>query len=351
VILTDSINLKSTQPFGTITSLCEEFNELCKKHQVDFYVTSLKNLHGDDLKGFQYTEAGWSLTDVNPPSVIHNRIHSRSLEKSEEFKQLISFLDKNKIPFFNARYLNKFEVFQSFIDSNYLKPYVPHTEQFFSEEQLQNFIQKYSSVFIKPIHGSKGRNILKVTAENNQILLQNSQDSKEERVFQSVSQLFQLIKPMLKRKAFIIQEGLSLLMIDERLVDFRYLCHKNQYNKWEVTSTTARIGHPSQFVSNIAQGGEMQKIDEFLGHYLPRKEKIHLKKLLSELALECCKWIDSNFEGLFCELGIDLALDKQFNPWVIELNSKPSKDLQLSDPLTKIRPSTKAIFSLVQSYL
>lgn len=351
VIVTDTINAHSTNPLGSITTLCEELTELCQDNELDFYVTTFQKLFNNELKGFKRTENGWVLMEVPPPSVIHNRIHSRKLERSNEFKLLSNSLSKQQIPFFNAHFLNKFEVFKALIDSSYLKPYVPYTEECTSVEQLEIFLEKYQTVFIKPIHGSQGRNILKITKDKNQYRLQNSQNSEEEILFQTTSQVFQPIKQLLKKRTYIIQEGLPLIMKDNRLVDFRFLCHKNKFNKWVVTSTVARVGHPTQFVSNLARGGDLQKINDFLSEYLPNKERVNFKKLLVELAIECCKCIDSSYDGLFAEFGVDLAIDEQFNPWIIELNSKPSKDLHLTDPIHKIRPSTKAIFSLVQSYL
>lgn len=351
VVVTDSINEESLNPLGSITTLCEELSELCGDSDIDFYVTTFKKLLTNELKGYKRSETGWTLMNVPAPSIIHNRIHSRKLERTKEFKLLNSSLTSQQIPFFNARFLNKLEVFKALIDSAYIKPYVPYTEECCSVEQLENFIQKYETVFIKPIHGSQGRNIFKVTKDKDLYRLKNSQNSEVEVEYKSISQLFHPIKQQLSKRTFIIQEGLPLISKDDRLVDFRFLCHKNKFNKWEVTSTVARIGHPTQFVSNLARGGDLQKIDEFLSKYLPKKERIHFKKLLVELAIECCICIDSSFDGLFAEFGVDLAIDNQFNPWVIEINSKPSKDLQVSDPIQKIRPSTKAIFSLVQSYL
>ncbi|MFB7139909.1 YheC/YheD family protein [Gottfriedia sp. NPDC056225] len=351
VVVTDSINEESLNPLGSITTLCEELSELCGESEIDFYVTTFKKLFTNELKGYKRSEDGWTLMNVPPASIIHNRIHSRKLERSKEFKLLNSSLTTQQIPFFNARFLNKLEVFKALIDSAYIKPYVPYTEECISAEQLEHFIQKYETVFIKPIHGSQGRNILRVTKEKELFRLKNSQNSEVELEFQSIHEVFQIIKQQLSKRSCIIQEGLPLISKDNRLVDFRFLCHKNKFNNWEVTSTVARIGHPTQFVSNLARGGDLQKIDEFLSQYLPKKERVHFKKLLVELAIECCRCIDSSFDGLFAEFGVDLAIDNQFNPWVIELNSKPSKDLHLTDPIQKIRPSTKAIFSLVQSYL
>ncbi|GAA3330118.1 hypothetical protein GCM10020331_081370 [Ectobacillus funiculus] len=67
---------------------------------------------------------------------------------------------------------------------------------------------------------------------------------------------------------------------------FRILCHKTEQNQWKLTSAVARVSSPNEFVSNIAMGGEIYKFDEVLQFAFSQKQVRHLKKLLSELALE-----------------------------------------------------------------
>jgi glutathione synthase/RimK-type ligase-like ATP-grasp enzyme len=351
-ILTDLIKPNAPSPLGTITDFCKELAKLCEENDVVFYMTTLKEFQTDQFRGYKFVNDRIEKLEVPPPSVIHNRIHLRKNEATKEFRNITSQCKQTDIPLFNERFLNKIEVFQSFIDSPYLKPYVPYTEKYGDDRQLEKFLTLYETIFIKPIHGSQGRGIFKVhTIKNYFYLEEEDGHSKKEKEFTSLKNLLRYLKPLLNKKSYIIQQGIPLLLSNNRPLDFRFLCHKNPQKKWEVTSSVARISHQQHFVSNISKGGEIEKVTSLLQSFLSKKEAYHLKKLLAELAVECCQWIDSTFDGLFVEFGVDLALDHHFNPWVIEMNSKPSKDLGEHFQSNKIRPSTKAIFSFAQSYL
>jgi len=351
-ILTDLIRPSAPSPFGTITDFCKELAKLCDENDVVFYVSTLKDFQTDQFSGYKFVNDRIEKLNVPPPTVIHNRIHLRKNEATKEFQNITSHCKQIDIPLFNERFLNKIEVFQSFIDSPYLKPYIPYTEKYIDDSQIEKFLTLYETIFIKPIHGSQGRGIIKIrTIKNYYYLEEEDGYSKKEKEFTSLKNLLRYLKPLLYKKTYIIQQGIPLLLSNNRPLDFRFLCHKNPQNKWEVTSSVARISHQQHFVSNISKGGEIEKVTILLQSFLSKKEAYHLKKLLSELAIECCQWIDSTFDGLFVEFGVDLALDQHFNPWVIEMNSKPSKDLGEHFQSNKIRPSTKAIFSFAQSYL
>ncbi|MDV2887831.1 YheC/YheD family protein, partial [Alkalihalophilus pseudofirmus] len=64
------------------------------------------------------------------------------------------------IPLFNDRFLSKWEVYQQIHNEDSLQSAIPVT-QIYSKEKLYELAQKYDMVFIKPIHGSQGRNIIK----------------------------------------------------------------------------------------------------------------------------------------------------------------------------------------------
>jgi hypothetical protein len=351
-LLTDLIKPNAPSPIGTITDFCRELAKLCEENDVIFYVSTLKDFQANQYKGYQFVNDRIEKHEVPPPTVIHNRIHLRKNEATLEFRNLTTQCKQIDIPLFNQRFLNKIEVFQSFIESPYLKPYIPYTEKYANHYQLEKFLAMYDTIFIKPTHGSQGRGIVKVHSNKKNFHLEEEDGlSKKEKSFNSITELSRYLKPVLEKKSYLIQQGIPLLLTNNRPFDFRFLCHKSPQKKWEVTSSIARITNQKHFVSNISKGGEIEKVNILLQSFLSKKESYHLKKLLAELAIECCQWIDSTFDGLFVEFGVDLALDNQFNPWVIEMNSKPSKDLGDYFHSNKIRPSTKAIFSFAQSYL
>ena len=147
----------------------------------------------------------------------------------------------------------------------------------------------------------------------------------------------------MKQHTFIVQQCISLLQYKEKPLDFRVLCQKQLSEKWQLTSAIARVSSKDQFVSNLARGGEIQKVNNVLFDNFDSKQIPHIKRLIKELALEVAEIIDGTAEGIFAELGIDLALDETGKPTIIEVNTKPSKNQEQDQLSTKIRPSAKAI--------
>jgi glutathione synthase/RimK-type ligase-like ATP-grasp enzyme len=330
--------------FGTLSSFCEELALLAQSSACFFYVTSLSLWKKERIEGYYYENELWKKAAMPFPNVVHNRIHSRKTEQNQSFQMLQQSLQKHGIPCFNKRFLNKWEVYETLQLAPHLQPYVPPTRLFLNKQVLKEALELYSVVFVKPAFGSQGRHIFKIRKEENEYILDYTsfEDDIQNR-YPSVGSLFQSIKKQIKQKPYIVQQGLDLYTFDKRPLDFRILCHMDPYNKWKVTSAVARVSSKEQFVSNIAFGGEICKIDDVLQHTFDSKTTLHIKKLLAELALETAKCISQSYDGLFGELGIDIAIDKDGNPWIIEVNSKPSKEFLPVSSAKTIRPSVKSV--------
>ncbi|MNJ53594.1 Endospore coat-associated protein YheD [compost metagenome] len=64
---------------------------------------------------------------------------------------------------------------------------------------------------------------------------------------------------------------------------------------------------------------------------------------MQKTALEIAQGIDKYIPAHFGELGIDLAVDTSGRIWLIEVNSKPSKNDNTPIGDSKIRPSVKQV--------
>jgi glutathione synthase/RimK-type ligase-like ATP-grasp enzyme len=345
-LLTETRETENGPSFGSVHDFAKELSVYCQENHVLFYVFSLKalNVNTLEVQGYIWNGEKWELTSVPIPHVVHNRIHSRKREKSATAEALFSLLQDKQIPFFNDHFLNKWESHQHLVQHEHLLPFLPETELLLNINQLENFLEKHEKVFIKPIHGSQGKKIVRIEKADDYYLLDYTTFNGEiEKKYDEIVELFQAIKPRLAKQASIIQQGIKLLTYEDRILDFRFLCHMNHMNNWKVTSSVARISSPNEFVSNVARGGELQKVHKVLRDLLDTKTALDVNKMLHELAVEVASLIGQSEEGLFGELGIDLALDQQAKPWMIEVNTKPSKNLDSPSSFFIIRPSAKAV--------
>ncbi|MCA1030856.1 YheC/YheD family protein [Bacillus timonensis] len=341
-VITEVHDKSENVSFGSIDSFCKELAIYCESKGIYFYITSLKLMKKQ--VGYIYLDSKWEKVNVPLPDVVHNRIHSRKREMSSQFEEIVTLLNNYQIPYFNDHFLNKWEVFQLLQKQEHLHPYLPETELLDSKRKLEEMLYKHDSLFIKPVHGSQGKKIFRINKQPESYELDYTTFETEiERNYETFQSLFLSMKNRLNQQLFVVQQGLSLLTYKNRPLDFRFLCHKTLKNEWQVTSSIARVSSKDEFVSNLARGGELKKVKDVLLESFDKKTSVDIRKMMIELALEVAEVISLSREGTYAELGIDLALDVNGKPWIIEVNTKPSKNQDPDNLANSIRPSAKAI--------
>ncbi|MGV3465099.1 MAG: YheC/YheD family protein [Heyndrickxia sp.] len=339
-ILTE-INVKKDQPpfFGSIHEFCSELHHYGRQLGAVIFVTSLSKYPNN--KGYYLQENGWVEATVPHPDFIYNRIHIRRTEKRKLFKQSIMKWKKNKAILFNSRFISKWEVHEKLQMATQLQTFLPKTS-LLDHSTFLEWLEKYEDLFIKPVNGSQGRGIIHVYHQNKEIIIEQSNSSQDTKLsYPSAKKAASDIQKWVNKKTFIIQETLPLIELENRKIDFRFLCHKVNAVDWKITSAVGRISGDDQFVSNIAQGGSLSRPMELLSDYFPRKKAALTYQIMKDLALEVSRVVELSFDEPFVELGIDIGVDVAGNPWLIEVNSKPSK--QLDTDKSQIRPSAKSI--------
>jgi hypothetical protein len=351
VALLTRIVSATDQPFGHLTPYCEEMARYSKNIGVFFYVFYLQEACTDHYTGYLWHDHSWAKQTVPVPHVIHNRLNTRKLEGTKLFQLLRHYCIEAGIHVFNDHFLDKWEVHEELVQREEVAPYLPEAILLEDMNALEWMLEKHESIFVKPIHGNQGKRIFKIWKEDDVYVLDYSSfNGEKELTFQTFAQIKQMLKNRIKKQYFIIQQGLDLIQLDQRSLDFRVLCNRNYEGIWKIASAFARVSGKEQFVSNIARGGELFKLDDVLTPCFDQKRAKEFKHFLCELALEISGIIGNGMDGIYGELGIDLGIDTTGHPWIIEVNTKPSKNLDQERDGQMIRPSAKGIIDYA-SYL
>jgi glutathione synthase/RimK-type ligase-like ATP-grasp enzyme len=349
ICLLTEIDKERESIFGSVQTFCEQLAMEFQKHHVLFYVSSIDDFGSETPAGYYYSSNDWHKQSTPLPDIVHNRIHIRKNEQSKNFQMIKERLKAENIPIFNDHYLDKWMTHQLLYTYPHLHPYLPETVLFQDKDQLLYWLRANNELFLKPVHGSQGKRIFKLSSHSNTVKV-NFSSSKSGKTldFLSFNSMYHEIRPLLRKEPYLIQQAIPILLYYEKPVDFRLLCYRSSRGKWQVSSAVARITGEHSFVTNLAQGGKVFPVFQVLEDVFNRREAYHLRKFMYEAAVDVSDCLSALLDGVFAEFAIDMALDVNGRPWVLEVNTKPSKrDL---NPAAGVPPSVQSIVRICIDY-
>lgn len=221
---------------------------------------------------------------------------------------------------------SKWQKYSTLIKNKELEKHLPETIKLSTEEELWNFIDKYPSVILKPLFGSRGRKIFKVSAlelDKFEIHYLNSI-----REFMGRNNTYSYFKKnKAPRRAYVAQRYISLANIQGSPFDIRVIVQKqkNSYN-WVVTGKVAKLAGQGFFVTNNQlSSGTVLPVEEAINSSNIHKADDNGENLVSELeriALLAAKTLEPLYEGHRI-YGFDMGIDSDGHIWIIEVNLNP----------------------------
>jgi hypothetical protein len=186
----------------------------------------------------------------------------------------------------------------------------PQTD-LYSRETLFSYLQKYPAVFLKPIFGGKGQGIIKITSTEKQFIVQKG--LKKNYCNDKISLVNALNIKKNDKSTYIVQQGLHLITLNRRPIDFRvHLMKKNK--DWEVMGIMGKWAAKDKIVTNYSLGGMAITLQNALKRSLKSDdgECINFKHQLNSLGLHMA---NTHF-NYARELGLDIGIDFDGQLWI-----------------------------------
>lgn len=319
-------NLKAdkTKPFAGQTFFVRQLIEQAQAMGAICFAFSLHDINYSQaqIRGYTYENNVWEKRLYPLPDVIlprsNNEINRHAFRRK---------LMQMGVHFFNPPGIGKWGTYKAMLKNPRLIEYLPITRLLNNFSELEGMLNKYPRVYVKPVTGSQGKNIVRISSNKRTGIYEYQYQVKQRRINEKANSLNELehrLRLSLGKKRYLVQQQINLLRLKGSIMDLRVMTQKNRTGKWLVTGKVFRIGTFGSITSNISGGGSVGDIQSMLKLFFNHKR---VKEIINEvefLALETARTLEGRL-GPIGELGIDIGVDQAGRVWLIEANLKPAR--------------------------
>lgn len=189
-------------------------------------------------------------------------------------------------------------------------------------QTLRQFLDRYPIIYVKPVFGSYGNNIIRIRKVQDRYEVQR--ESRIVRV--PPERIVQTVYRHVRRRPYMIQRGIPLITVKGRPVDFRVLLLRPN-NHWEVMGTMGKVATGNRIVTNYNHGGRPIRLwDALIQAGWSADEVAATRERMHRICLAAARIFNSRYKH--CRrLGFDLAIDRNPQIWILEVNTNPYYEL------------------------
>ncbi|MFD1416296.1 YheC/YheD family protein [Oceanobacillus jeddahense] len=286
-----------------------------KYYQIEVIYSHPKNVDVDKevINGFTLHDNKWREIEIPVPAYIDLNSYCY------KYKNVAAFLKKKSTLLNLKGFGSKLKLYNTLIEDGTFAKYVPDTVQITDFDSFMQFIQKHQRAILKPKVGHKGIGVYlvhQIGEDSYQLYVNNSEK------MLSAEELKAYIEELIDDKVYLAQQYIQSLTTEGSPFDCRIRLEKNGEGKWAVAIPLIRIGSNNKVVSNVAQGGGVQKLLPFIKFHYPEDWKVI--KAEFDYAAE---YLPPKLEALYQKqtscLGIDIGIDMDGKIYIFEVNAAP----------------------------
>ncbi|MFY0546410.1 YheC/YheD family protein [Brevibacillus sp. H7] len=268
---------------------------------------------------------GWEVKWFPWPNIVIDRYRKR-------VKEYLRLRHRKLFCYANSTFAKKWQITQLLGADERVKRWIPQTVAY-SPTGLRQMLGHHPLLYIKPGNGTGGRSILKVAAQANGYQLQgrDRRMAKRNLHVKTAAAMESLVNSWVKENQirdgnFMVQQGLHLSLVSDRVVDVRLLIQKDERGDWSVTGCGVRLGASGSSVSNLHGGGKAVAFETFMGKRFGSEKAGEILRECHELAHQTAVTLEERF-GRMIEFGLDIGVDVEGRVWLIEVNPKPGREV------------------------
>lgn len=226
--------------------------------------------------------------------------------------------------------INKIDFTETLNADPVLRAYVPETMKIHDVADVLYFIQKYRTVFLKPSNAMQGKGIIVVKKHGEGFECNFQLHGKDViKVVPSADEIMGLLRSVTGRKrTYLVQPAVDCMEYCGSPFSIRTCPTKDVTGRWIMPGMIAlgAYGKTKSLITNYASGGRRIPLQDLFGAIVPNLAytRDELTSLLESLSLKVAQVLDKRF-GPLGELGLDLVIDRNGKPWVLEANGNPNR--------------------------
>lgn len=298
------------------------------------YVVTVKDLKLKSplVRGYIPNRDGseWESQLFPLPQIIYNRIPQREDELKPFVRRKIeAILEHPNLAIFNPFFFNKWHLFEWLKSSKLTAPLVPATRQLNTPKQLFKMLERYPTLYLKPVNGKAGKGIMLLRLQKDKPLpyrlqIQHQKNSITYKAA-SLKRLWNRIKKETDGSPYIMQQAIDLITVDNRPFDLRLLLQKNNRGHWSISGLGARLAGQKSITTHVPRGGSIENPLKLLESAFGSEHANSIIRKVRTNALIIAKQIEKACGYRLGEMSMDLGVDKTGANWFFEANARPMK--------------------------